>query len=79
MARYLDKIRCGAISRLRIVLIPAKKMGSGQQLTLEAVTPGMVRTDNVAAVGFGFFDERRTAVNTDIMKCPDDAVGISGQ
>jgi hypothetical protein len=34
MARYLDKIRCGAISRLRIVLIPAKKMGSGQQLTL---------------------------------------------
>ena len=39
----------------------------------------MIRADNVAAAGFGFFDECCTSMNTDIMEYPDDAVSIFGE
>ena len=76
---YLFEICGGTVRGLRIVLVPPEKMGSGEELTPEAVAPRMIRADNVAAGGFGFFDECCTSMNTDIMKCPDDAVGIFGE
>ena len=39
----------------------------------------MIGADDVTAVGFSFFDQRCAAMNADIMKCPDDAVGVFGQ
>ena len=79
MTCYLFEICGGTVRRFRIVLVPPEKMGSGEELALEVVAPRMIRADNVAAAGFGFFDECCTAVNTDIMECPDDAVGIFGE
>lgn len=39
----------------------------------------MIGADDITTAGFWFFDQRGTAVNADIMKCPDDAVSVFGQ
>ena len=79
VAGDLDKIIACALRGFRIVLISTKKMRSGEEFALEAVTPGVIRTHDVAAVGSRLFNQDRTAVDTDVVEGADDAVGLFGQ
>ena len=50
-----------------------------QKLLFCLLSPGVIRTHDVAAVGSRLFNQDRTAVDTDVVEGADDAVGIFGQ